>query len=150
MINQLGKILIVLYFIISGSGKVFNFNSCIEIFKENQFTNPSLLVTMIILFELGGSLLVLFSNPDKKIIENNSTIDKNGDIISPYTKEITTDNNSDKLFFVKRKYGKFGVLLLIVYFIGYSYLFDYNNTKKLVQNIGIIGGLVLLLSIYNK
>jgi len=127
MIKQLAKILLVSSFIISGLSKLTDFYQFTETLRDMGLSNSNLLGAMVILAQLGGSLLIVLSNNVQSM-----TLTKDGKIIKKDTINI------------KKKYGKLGIIALSVYIILNAYYFDLGDSAKLIQGVSLLGALIIL------
>ena len=133
MIKQLAKILLVSSFIISGFSKLADFYQFTETLRDMGLSNSNLLGAMIILAQLGGSILIVLSNNDQSM-----KLAKDGKIIKKETINI------------KKKYGKLGIIALIAYIIFNAYYFDLRDNVKLIQGVSLLGALIILYIDYIK
>lgn len=116
----IASLLILLLFINSGYGKIFNINGTAELLKSKvnldlPFFLYTLAIVIVVLLELVGASLILYSS--------------------------LTNNN--------KLYAYYSVLGLIGFTILASLLFHLNPFEKqkinLLKNLSVIGGLLLLL-----
>ena len=131
MIKQIGKILLVSSFLISGLSKFTDFYRFTNTLNEMEFEQSTILGAMIILAQIGGSLLIILSDNDTSV-----TLSNDGKIIKK-------DNIN-----IKKKYGKLGIIALMIYILFNSYYFDYYDNVKLIQSMSIFGALILLYMMY--
>lgn len=131
MKNIIFKILFLSIFLISGFSKLFDFHAFTESLYEMDFRQPAIFAALIILFQIGGSVLVILSNNDM-----GTTLTDDGKIVPKETINI------------KKNYGKFGIIMLMIYLIFNAYYFDYGDRVKLIQGVSSLGGLFILYQLY--
>ena len=122
----IGKILLLSYFIFILMKKITNFNGFIEELTSNNYSDPTRLALGITIFLSFGVLLTLCS--DYK-------------------------NRKYSFIKVKKKTGRLGIIILLIYIIVNTYnnhniFVNINNIDLFVLNLSIIGGLIMLLELY--
>ena len=122
----IGKLLLLSYFIFILMKKITNFNGFIEELTSNNYSDPTRLGLGITIFLSFGVLLTLCS--DYK-------------------------NRKYSFIKVKKKTGRLGIIILLIYIIVNTYnnhniFVNINNIDLFVLNLSIIGGLIMLLELY--
>lgn len=125
MLHLIGKVLLLLIYAISGLGKFIDIRGTYKVVTKANVPFPLIATLAAIIIQLLGVFFLLFSYP----------------------------SYLSKVFFLPPKYGVIGAILLIIFTIFATYYFhnylnDASQKWNFYKNIGLIGGLVLLMSDY--